>query len=65
MTGLLAMSGAQETFLPNKFPKEIKVSDSWKDVCYALKNRILLLDKIKNKVKSLLSRFTKAGEATN
>ena len=48
VTGLLARSGVQGTFLPKIFPKETKLSDSWGEVCCALKNRISILEKIKS-----------------
>lgn len=65
MTGLLSLSGMKDTFSPEKFPKEIKASDSWVDICRALKNRFSTLDRIKSKVQLFLSRFIKVEEVSN
>jgi Glycosyl transferase family 2 len=63
--GLLSHSGAKYAFSPEQFPKEIKSSDSWGDICRALKNRLSILDRIKRKVKLFLSCFTKIEEVSN
>jgi hypothetical protein len=51
MVGLLSHSGAENSFSPKTFPAEIKPSDSWADVCRALKNRMGVLDRIKNRLR--------------
>lgn len=65
VTGLLLLSGKDDTFSPTRFPKEIMPSDSWGNICHALKNRFSILDKIKSRVQLFLSRFTKVEEVSN
>jgi hypothetical protein len=65
MTGLLTQSGMKDTFSPEIFPNNIKASHYWADVCRALKNRLNLWGKIKNKVQLLLTRLTKIEEISN
>ncbi|MFZ5502754.1 MAG: glycosyltransferase family 2 protein [Pseudomonadota bacterium] len=65
MKGLLSLSGMKDAFSPNGFPKEIKTNDSWSEVCYALKYRHGVSDKIIKKARLFLSRFKKIGEIWN
>jgi hypothetical protein len=62
MDGLLSRSWAKIAFSPEKFPKEIKVSDSWKDVCRNLENRRTVFDRIKRRVYLFISSLIKGGE---
>jgi hypothetical protein len=63
--GLLTCSKTNDELDLKKFPEEIKVSNSWKNVCQALKTRWTILDRIKRRVHLIISRLTKiAGIST-
>ena len=57
--GLLSRSGVNEAFVPERFPNEMKVGDSWEVVCRMLRNRnyLSVWDRLIAKMRSLGSRL--------
>ena len=62
--GLLTRSNTNDELDLKVFPEEIKVGDSWKKVCQALKTRWTILDRIKRKVYLTISRLIKIAGIT-
>jgi len=63
--GSLTRSGVMEAFSPEQFPVEIKVSDSWKNVCCMLKNRGSVWNRLKAKMALFVSRLTRLTGVTD
>ncbi len=57
--GPLSRSGVNEAFVPERFPIEMKVGDSWEVVCRMLRNRnhLSVWDRLIAKMRSLGSRL--------
>lgn len=57
--GSLSRSGVIEGFIPELFPIEMKVGDSWKVVCHMLRDHhhLSILDRLNTKIRSLGSRL--------
>lgn len=59
--GSLTRSGVVESFVPERFPVDMNVGDSWEAVCGMLRNRhhLSVWDRLIAKIRSLGSRLTK------
>jgi hypothetical protein len=55
--GPLARSGLVDEFSPVRFPLEIQVGDSWKEVCKMLRARLSILNRLKLKIKMMTFRM--------